>query len=250
MKLCAVIPVYNHEHAVGAVVASLRQQGLSVILVDDASTTACAKVLDGLAAVNPEYVHLERHALNQGKGGAVMTGFKAAAKLGFSHVLQLDADGQHSSHDIPAFIQAANNHPDAVICGYPVFDDSIPKARFYGRYATHIWVWINTLSLRIRDSMCGFRIYPLAPVLALMERCRLGKRMDFDTEILVRLDWAGVPIINQATHVGYPTDGISHFRVWLDNTLISTMHTRLFFGMLPRIPKLLWRLLSGKGRAL
>lgn len=250
MKLCAVIPVYNHEHAVGAVVQSLRQQGLPVILVDDASTPECAGVLDHIATSEPDCIYLERHANNQGKGGAVMTGFHAANRLGFTHVLQLDADGQHNSQDIPAFIAAAETSPDAVICGYPIYDDSVPKLRLYGRYATHIWVWINTLSLRINDSMCGFRVYPLSSVMPLIDRAHIGKRMDFDTEILVRLDWAGVRIINQGTRVGYPTDGVSHFRVWLDNTLISTMHTRLFFGMLPRAPKLLWRLLCGKGRSL
>lgn len=244
VRCCAVIPVYNHEHAVGGVVAELQRHGLPVILVDDASSPACAAVLDQLAL--REGVQLYRHTQNQGKGGAVMTGFRAAQALAYSHVLQIDADGQHNSDDVPLFLTAAAAAPSAVICGYPIYDASVPRVRLYARYATHIWVWINTVSLRIRDSMCGFRIYPLAPVLTLMDSVAIGRRMDFDTEILVRLDWANVPIVNQGTRVGYPQDGLSHFRLWLDNTLISWMHTRLFFGMLPRLPRLLLRLLRAE----
>ena len=244
MKLCAVIPVYNHERAVGAVVAALRAHDLPVLLVDDGSNLVCAAVLDGLALLPG--VMLERHTQNQGKGGAVLTGLRAAQALGFSHALQIDSDGQHNPADLPQLIAAAHAHPAAVITGYPVFDASVPKARYYGRYATHIWVWINTLSLRIKDSMCGFRIYPLDTTLALADRAHIGRRMDFDSEILVRLDWLGVAIINVPTQVAYPADGVSHFDVWHDNVLISLMHTRLFFGMLPRSPRLLWRLFTGR----
>jgi glycosyltransferase involved in cell wall biosynthesis len=238
---CVVIPVYNHEHAIGKVLGQVLAHGVPVILVDDASSPACAATLDALAAAHPERVVLERHALNQGKGGAVLTGFKRAAKDGYSHVLQVDADGQHEIGDIPRFLTQSAVRPEAVICGCPVYDRSVPALRLYARYLTHVWVWINTLSLDIRDSMCGFRVYPLAPVTALIKRRRLGQRMNFDTEVLVRLYWAGVPVQNLATRVSYPLDGVSHFRAFRDNVLITRMHVSLFFGMLPRIPSLLGR---------
>jgi len=117
----------------------------------------------------------------------------------------------------------------------------VPRGRLYGRYATHIWVWINTLSLSIRDSMCGFRVYPLASTLALLDSERVGRRMDFDSEILVRLFWRGQPMHWLPVRVHYPLDGVSHFQLWRDNWLISAMHARLFFGMLWRAPRLLWR---------
>ena len=239
MKLGAVIPVYNHGHAVGAVVRAIRAQGLPVLLVDDGSDAACAAVLDSLVAPD---VHLHRLAVNQGKGGAVMAGLRAAQKtLSWTHALQIDADGQHDAADIPKFAAAAAAHPEHFICGCPIYDESVPKARLYGRYATHVWVWINTLSMAIRDSMCGFRVYPLAAVLPLIDSVSIGRRMDFDTEVAVRLYWRGVPVINQPTRVSYPTDGVSHFHALQDNLLISWMHTRLFFGMLLRLPLLLWR---------
>jgi glycosyltransferase involved in cell wall biosynthesis len=229
ISVCAVIPVYNHGGTVGGVAARLRAQGLPVLLVDDGSEAATAAQLDALA---PQ---------NQGKGAAVIAGMRAAAEQGYTHGLQIDADGQHDAGDAARFVAAAQARPDALICGCPVYDDSVPRARLYGRYATHVWVWINTLSFAVRDSMCGFRIYPLAATLPLLARASLGRRMDFDTEIAVRLVWAGVPVVNQPTRVHYPPGGISHFRVWRDNVLISAMHTRLFFGMLWRLPRLLAR---------
>lgn len=238
---CVVIPVYNHEHAIGNVLAQVLAHGLPVILVDDGCSAACAAVLDHLAAGHPDRVVLERHAVNQGKGGAVLTGFARAERDGYSHVLQVDADGQHSVADVPRFLDAAHAAPRAIIAGRPVYDESVPALRLYARYLTHVWVWINTLSLAIRDSMCGFRVYPVAPVLALARRRRLGLRMNFDIEILVRLYWDGLAIVNLPTRVGYPDDGVSHFKAWTDNVLISRLHMTLFFGMLPRIPSLLVR---------
>jgi glycosyltransferase involved in cell wall biosynthesis len=240
-KPCIVVPVYNHEHAIGAVLAGLLRHEVPCMLVDDGSSAECAAVLDALAQANPDRVTLVRLTPNQGKGAAVLGGFRRAAELGFSHVLQIDADGQHRTDDVPKFLAQARAHPEAIIAGHPVYDESVPKARLYGRYATHIWVWINTLSFDIKDSMCGFRVYPVAPVNALAARQAIGVRMNFDTDILVRLFWDGLQVINLPTRVSYPADGVSHFRVWRDNVLITRMHTVLFFGMLPRIPKLLAR---------
>jgi hypothetical protein len=111
----------------------------------------------------------------------------------------------------------------------------------YARYLTHIFVWINTLSLDIKDSMCGFRLYPLDAVMELVGHQPIGHRMNFDTDILVRLYWQGLDVINLPTRVTYPSDGVSHFRLFLDNVLITRMHTILFFGMLLRFPVLLTR---------
>jgi len=240
-----VIPVYDHEQAIGAVVRGVLASGLPCLLVDDGSHAGCAQVLDALAADPAGQVALLRLPVNQGKGGAMLAGFAEAARRGHSHVLQIDADGQHDPTDIPRFVALSQQHPEAVICGIPAYDDSVPKARLYGRYATHIWVWINTLSLQIRDSMCGFRLYPLAPVTRLAGEETIGRRMDFDSEVLVRLFWRNVPVISLPTRVTYPSDGVSHFHVWRDNVRISRMHTRLFFGMLRRAPRLLWQRAAG-----
>jgi glycosyltransferase involved in cell wall biosynthesis len=236
-----VIPVYNHGDAIGTMLEGVRQHDVPCLLVDDGSEPGCARVLDALVASHPGQVSLLRLPGNRGKGQAVMAGFREAARRGFTHVLQIDADGQHDPADIPGFLAEARAHRDAVICGCPVFDDSVPKVRLYGRYATHVWVWINTLSFDIRDAMCGYRVYPLAPTLTLMDTAKLGARMDFDVDILVRLYWRGVEVRNRETRVTYPRDGISHFRILRDNLRISRMHASLFFGMLVRLPMLITR---------
>ncbi|MBP6515281.1 MAG: glycosyltransferase family 2 protein [Steroidobacteraceae bacterium] len=235
---CAVVPVYNHEHAIGAVVAGLRAAGLDCLLVDDGSSAACAAALDRLADAD-QAVRVLRLPVNQGKGAAVAAGLEAALLDGYTHALQIDADGQHDVTDVPRFLRESAAHPGALIAGRPVFDASMPRARFYGRYASHVMVWLNTLSFDIPDSMCGFRVYPLAPVVDVIREERPGSRMDFDLELLVRLHWRGVPMRWLDASVRYPTDGISHFRPLDDNLRISWMHTRLVFGMLRRLPRLL-----------
>ena len=241
MNPCALIPVFNHGATVGAMVEAVSRNGLPCVLVDDGSEPGCASVLDALAAANRPQVHLLRLAYNQGKGAAVVAGMRLALRLGFSHALQIDADGQHDTADIPVFLALCAANPDALICGYPIFDEDVPQARLLGRYLTHVWVWINTLSFAARDAMCGFRVYPLADSLTLINEINIGQRMNFDIDILVRLYWRGTRIINQPTRVRYPLDGVSHFGLWRDNLLISSTHARLFFGMLLRFPRLIWR---------
>lgn len=173
-----------------------------------------------------------------------MAGFRNAAEQGYTHVLQIDADGQHEPADIPGFLQEANDHPDEVICGCPIYDASVPKARLYGRYATHLWVWINTLSFGIRDSMCGFRVYPLVNTIKVLDSNAIGKRMDFDIDILVRAYWRGIRVRNRPTRVIYPADGVSHFDAFRDNARISKMHAKFFFIMLVTWPAILFRRLQ------
>jgi glycosyltransferase involved in cell wall biosynthesis len=237
---CLVVPVFNHGPGLAALVDRLALPDLSIFVVDDGSDPDTQVVLDDVAARSPS-VRLLRHARNRGKGAAVATGLRGAHCAGFSHALQIDADGQHDSRDIPKFLRLAAEHPVAVIAGIPIYDESVPWIRRAARYLTHVWVWIETLSFSIRDSMCGFRVYPLNETVRLVESTNIGRRMDFDTEILVRLNWRGVKILSIPTKVIYPSDGQSRFRLWHDNALITAMHVRLVFGMLVRAPRILYR---------
>lgn len=243
-KACLLIPVYNHARALAKMLPKLRAHGLPCLLVDDGSDATNAKALDALAKRERRWVTLLRQSPNQGKGAAVMAGVRAAAKAGYSHVLQIDADGQHDPADVPRFMAGAAAAPQAILCGAPLYDESAPKSRLYGRWLTTVWIWINTLSTEIQDGMCGYRLYPAAPLLALFDSEFLGSRMDFDVELLVRLKWRGHRIVPVPVQVRYPADGSSNFRMFWDNVSISRMHTRLFFGMLLRSPSLLlakWR---------
>ncbi len=207
-------------------------------MVDDGSAADCREILQLLVKENSN-VKMQTHLVNLGKGAAIKTGINMAQKIGFSHALQIDADAQHDLNDIPHFVESMKRHPDALIAGYPLYDETIPRSRYYGRYVSHIWVWINTLSMSIKDSMCGFRVYPVPQSWQLINEEKLGNRMEYDIEFIVRWYWAGQPLVQIPTKVIYPEHGLSHFRLLNDNCLISWMHARLFFGMLLRLPRLL-----------
>lgn len=240
MKLCALIPYYNHPDAIGAVVSQLLPCELKIIIVDDGSGADAKQSL--LPLTKLPGVQLVTRMQNGGKGAAVITGMREALRQGYTHALQVDADGQHDLSKIPELIQLSEQNTGKIISGMPIYDETVPTNRKLWRYATHILVWIHTLSFEIKDSMCGFRIYPLKRALEVIDsRDQFGQRMDFDIEILVRSQWAGLHIEQLPVGVRYPIDGVSHFQLFNDNFLITKMHFRLFLGMLINSPKLIIR---------
>lgn len=237
---CVLVPCFDHADTIGAVVDALRAE-LPVIVVDDGSGAACARAIDqavAQASGQGHPVHCVRLEENRGKGMAVIAGLRAAAEQGFSHALQVDADAQHDLGAVPRFVKLARNRPGALVLGVPEYDDNAPRSRVYGRYLTHVWVWINTPGFAIGDSMCGFRVYPVQPVLHVLDQARyaIAPRMGFDIEICLWCAWAGMGIVNAPVAVRYPVNGRSHFRLWHDNLEITRMHARCFFGMLARLP--------------
>ena len=245
MKCCVIIPVYNHGEALLGTVERLSVYGLPTTLVDDGSDSQTKAAIAGVVA---EYgLQLITLPENQGKGVAVQTGLRSVWEAGYTHAIQVDADGQHDLSVLASLIEEARKAPDALVCGVPQFGDDIPRSRLYGRYLTHFWVWVETLSLSIPDTMCGFRVYPLKSCIELIDGQPLGRRMEFDTEIAVRLYWRGVALISVPVRVRYPETGLSNFILWRDNWLITRKHTQLVFGMLIRLPMLIGRKL-GVGR--
>jgi glycosyltransferase involved in cell wall biosynthesis len=240
MKPCLLIPIYNHKDTIAAVLADLAPRNLPCLIIDDGSDAMTRQVIDHEAAKYTwvRVIHQER---NGGKGRAVITGFFSAYDKGYTHAIQIDADGQHNAHDIDRFLAEATAYPAALILGKPLFGPDVPLSRYLGRKISQWCVWVETLSRAIGDPLCGFRVYPLAATVALLKRIRVGTRMDFDPDIAVRLYWAGVAIHNVETRIWYPQRGVSHFRMVQDNVRISWMHTRLLAGMLVRIPQLLLR---------
>lgn len=231
---CAVIPTYDNPRTVRDVVLRVREHLPEVVVVDDASGEAGRRAVEALGAEG--LAHVTRRERNGGKGAAVKTGFSFARELGYTHALQVDADGQHSLGDIPRFLAAARARPDALVLGAPVYDASAPRGRMIARKITLFWTDFEAGRGVITDPMCGFRVYPLDAALALG---RTGDRMDFDIEIAVRLAWAGVPVINLPTQVRYLSrdeGGVSHFRLLEDNLRISWLHTRLSFQRVMVLP--------------
>lgn len=238
---CIIIPHYRHEGAIAETVRRLKPHGLNCWIVDDGSGESSRDVLQDLARSEAHWVRVYSYTPNRGKGEAVMSGCAQALAAGFTHAVQIDADGQHDADDLPRLLALSRAQPQALVTAIPIYDQSVPRARLYGRYLTHFWVWVETLSFQIRDSMCGFRVYPLADALRIWEQGSVGRHMDFDTEIMVRMFWRGVPVLSLPSRVTYPADGVSHFRMVRDNLHLIWMHLRLLAGMCLRLPWLLWQ---------
>jgi len=240
MRICFVIPHYRHETLLPELLSRIAEFGLHAIIVDDGSPPESFAVLQALAGER-NWLTLDRLEKNSGKGAAVIRALQLAKQLDYTHAIQIDADGQHDTDDVPAFIAQAQKYPEALVSGAPVFGDDIPKARLWGRELTNFWMHVETLSRRIPDGMCGFRLYPVYAAVTLAERSYVGRRMDFDVEFLVRAVWQGWDVIFLPTQVSYRQDGISHFHMLRDNCWITLMHIRLVIGMLIRLPVLLRR---------
>ncbi|MGH1540312.1 MAG: glycosyltransferase family 2 protein [Arenicella sp.] len=240
MNLCLVVPHYNHEQAFADFLPTLQTLSLPCIVVDDGSSTQSLELVQQLVA-DYDNIHLFEHGYNRGKGAAVITAFYHARTMGYTHVIQIDADGQHDIKDVQRFIDYGTLHPNTIVSGKPTFDDSAPKARLYGRRVTDFWVALETLSLQIKDSLCGFRLFPLQEMEHLLDNYHIGPRMDFDTDILVKAVWEDIPLHFIPTRVIYPDNSVSHFHYLRDNCLLIRLHSRLLLGMVWRAPKLLYR---------
>lgn len=239
MKCCFVIPCYRHGATLGAVLARLRCYGIPSIVVDDGNAAEEKALIEAAVASEPGCVLVTRKK-NGGKGRALNDGARKAWEMGYTHMFQIDADGQHDDSACKEFLALAAENQDAVICGYPVYDSTVPGARKKGREFSNIWARIVTLNPELKDVLCGFRIYPLAPYMELLSRhIILDSHMGFDTDILVRLSWKGCRFIFRGVKVTYPEDGISNFRIFRDNAHISLTYTRLAAGMIPRLPRLI-----------
>lgn len=224
---CILIPTYDNPGTIRDVVLAVRALLPDVVVVDDASGEANRREVERLGAEGLALV--TRRPVNGGKGAAVKTGFAFARAHGFTHALQVDADGQHAMEDIPKFLEAARARPEAVILGQPIFDETAPRHRMFLRRLTIFWTRREVGDDRVGDPLCGFRLYPLDAAIA---TATPGDRMDFDPEIVVRLAWMGVPFVHVPTRVRYFTraeGGVSHWRAFEDNWLISKMHTRLMW---------------------
>jgi glycosyltransferase involved in cell wall biosynthesis len=235
-----LIPSYNPGPKVYDTVRSALDRWSPVWVVIDGSTDDSAARLSAMAAAEPG-LRVFVLPQNRGKGAAVLHGLEQAVALGFTHALTMDSDGQHPADLIPEFMDASQAEPGAMILGCPVFDSSAPLLRVRGRKICNWWVNVETLWSGIGDSLYGFRVYPIAPLVRVMRRHPWMRRFDFDAEAAVRLCWRGVAAINVPAPVRYfrsDEGGVSHFNYWRDNALLSWMHLRLFIGFLLRLPLL------------
>jgi glycosyltransferase involved in cell wall biosynthesis len=245
-RCVVLIPSYNTGPILCETLerALAHAQGIPLWVVIDGSTDDSARALAPLVERHRPALRLLILPQNRGKGAAILHGLHLAVEEGFTHVLTMDADGQHSPEFIPTFCQEAASHPEAAVFGRPVFDASAPALRVNGRKISNFWANLETLGWGIDDSLFGMRLYPAAPLREVLASTRFARRFDFDPEVAVRLAWRGVPIVNLPTPVRYPPaedGGVSQFRYFRDNALLTWMHIRLMLGFLLRLPVLLAR---------
>jgi glycosyltransferase involved in cell wall biosynthesis len=241
-----LIPSYNTGDMVFSTVREARKFWSPVWVVVDGSTDGTGERLKALADADPglRVIVLPR---NRGKGAAILHGLHEAIGAGFTHVLTMDADGQHPPDKIPEFMAASQRDSNALVLGLPVFDERAPAARVRGRKISNWWANLETLWQGIGDSLFGFRVYPAQLLARVMERSHWMRRFDFDPEAAVRLCWSGARPVNIPAPVKYfrPEEGgVSHFNYLRDNVLLTSMHIRLLAGFLLRLPLLVWRKLS------
>lgn len=239
-----LIPSYNTGRILRETVISAMAQEPPVWVVVDGSTDGSEETIRDLADSQDGKFRILLIPQNSGKGAAILHALREAITAGYTHVLTMDADGQHPAGQIPLFLEWSRKHPAAAVFGCPIFDASAPALRVNGRKVSNFWASLETLGWGIRDSLFGMRVYPATDLLAVMEATRFARRFDFDPEVAVRLAWRGVPIINLPTPVRYPSaeeGGISQFRYLRDNTLLTWMYFRLFFGFVLRLPRLVLR---------
>jgi glycosyltransferase involved in cell wall biosynthesis len=236
-----VLPSYNSGTKLLETVAAAVKSWQPVWVVVDGSSDGSDRAVRELAGTTSGIEVLQRKA-NGGKGAAVLDALRRARDSGIARALVMDADGQHPADAIVEFFRLARENPDALILGQPIFGPDAPALRVHGRRAGNYFTRVNTGWANVADSLFGFRVYPVAETAAIMEGIRTARRYDFDTEIVVRLCWAGFRPINVPVPVRYfcrAEGGSTYFRYVRDNVLLVRTHARLFFGMLARLPQII-----------
>lgn len=242
-----LVPTYNTGRILPRTIEDLLARWPEVWVVVDGSTDGSAVLLEPLAATHPGLRVLSL-PINRGKGAALLHGVEEAAAAGFTHVLTVDADGQHPAGLVPQFLKLAEKHPRAALLGRPVFGPEAPQVRVQGRKLSNLMTHLETLAWGIPDSLFGMRLYPADAFLEAFRGTRWARRFDYDAEIAVRLAWQGVPMLSVPVPVRYLSvaeGGVSQFRYLRDNVLLTWMHTRLFFTSFLRLPQMVWRSLRG-----
>jgi len=241
LAACVLIPTYNNASTLASVIRSVAEYTEQVIVVNDGSTDNTGEIL----AQFP-FVQKLSYTPNRGKGNALRQGFRFALQLGYRYAITIDSDGQHYAHDLPAFLDAAEALPGALIIGARNMDQAhIPGKSSFGNRFSNFWFWAET-GIRLPDTQSGYRLYPLKP----MERMRFfTRKYEFEIEAPVRIAWKGVPVISVPVSVYYPpaAERISHFRPFRDFARISILNTFLFLIAILWIhPRNLFRKLTRK----
>lgn len=219
-QIVVVIPVYNQPERLREVVCRCLERCPRILIVDDGSEPEIASLLADLP------VAVLRHEVNRGKAQAIRTAARHLREQGATHMITLDADGQHYPEDLPKMMEAIHEHPDALIVGVRDFErETVPASSRFGRAFGNFWVRLQT-GTKVHDIQSGFRAYPLAVIEHLP--CR-ASRYAFEVEVVVRALWGGVKVHEVGVRVQYPEPEHrnSHFHRLSDNLRLIILNTHL-----------------------
>lgn len=220
-KICVLIPTYNNAGSLAEVIKNVLAYTTQVIVVNDGST-------DNTSAILSEFkdIHIVSYTPNRGKGIALRTGIKEAAKLGYEYAIAMDSDGQHYAYDLPNFVEQILETPGALIVGARNLNqENVPGKSSFGNRFSNFWFWAET-GLRLPDTQSGYRLYP---VQKLAKKKYFTRKYEFEIEVMVRASWSGIPVISIPISVYYPPadERVSHFRPFKDFSRISVLNTFL-----------------------
>ncbi|MFC1238811.1 glycosyltransferase family 2 protein [Treponema vincentii] len=238
---CFLIPVYNHAALLKNTIPQFLQFGIPLIIVDDGSNKENKIILKRIVDAHPA-IALISNIQNSGKGFAIKQGIEYCKRHTIDFAFQVDADNQHSLAAVPEFLNRSKAQKSIKhsIIGYPIYDDTVPTIRKDARKISNFFVSVTTLTPDVRDSLCGFRIYPVAETWKIYRNPFISKRMPIDMELLTRLYWNGVSIIYMPVNVTYPTNGSSHYKAFRDTVILSAKHAFLCCEMFFRFPLILF----------
>lgn len=226
-KICVIIPTYNNATTIRRVIEDVEKYCSSIIVVNDGSTDDTAAILQSI----PSPIEVVSYPDNRGKGYALVTGFKKAKALGYTHAITIDADGQHFADDIPCFIEGLKHNPEGFIVGCRnLTEENMPRQNTFANRFSNFWFRLQT-GINLPDTQSGYRLYTLSSLKGLN---LITSRYESELELLVYAAWAGVDITSVNVKVYYPPaeERVSHFRPIYDFFRISVLNTVLCLGAL------------------
>jgi len=239
-SFCVIVPTYNNQKTLKKVLDSILDFTSNVIIVNDGSTDSTSEILKQYSQLTQ--IH---HPKNLGKGRALRNGFRKAIELDFEYAITIDSDGQHFAADIPIFIEAIQNEPNALLIGSRnMTQENVPKKSSFGNKFSNFWFKFET-GIKLDDTQSGFRLYPLR----LLPKRFYTNKFEFEIEVIVRAAWKGIVVKNIPIQVLYdPAERVSHFRPFRDFTRISILNTVLVTNALLYIkPRDFFRRAKKKG---
>lgn len=240
INFCVIVPTYNNQKTLKKVLDSILDFTTNIIIVNDGSTDSTAEILKSYSQLTQ--IH---HPKNLGKGRALRNGFRKALELDFEYAITIDSDGQHFAADIPVFLEAIQEEPNALLIGSRnMTQENVPKKSSFGNKFSNFWFKFET-GIKLDDTQSGFRLYPLR----LLPKRFYTNKFEFEIEVIVRAAWKEVAVKNIPIQVLYdPAERVSHFRPFQDFTRISILNTVLVTNALLYIkPRDFFRRAKKKG---